>query len=886
MKNHLEKNDKKNIFLSLLIYSVVFIAAVFVIIFTFSKEGKTYIWMPDGEYIYYPFMVYTRYYIIGVAKTLLQTGKLIFPMWDFSIGQGGSVLTALRIDPFMIPFLLSPSRFLETAYAVTSFLRWYSAGVAFLLYCTVIRKTDTVPVTIGMLIYTFCGYALYAGTKHPYFVVYFLVYFPLLLAGAERYFIKRKKTLFIVTVFLMLAGNYYASFINTSLLAIYCLIREFAVYGKDLKKIISDIIRLIGVYVIGAGLSMAIFLPTTLGFLGSSRTGQYSETPPLVYTWPYYKSLFVNYGTPGVYGGWPQTTFIAISIPLIVTLFLKKVRYAKTLRFSWIMCTVFLTVPVFGKILNGFSYVSSRWCYGYAFCIGLIAVFVYPELKELSRRQFICVSLISMGYILLSMLMEGPGDIYVRTGIVLMILTLLLILLLRVYPAKKAGSILITAMCGICCIIVVYLYYSPDYGNEIVDYYAQPGISAYMEKSEEEVIDVLKDKSFYRTEVDPNRANRFLLADGNGTTAYWSSMPAPITDYYLDFELDSVRQSYALWGLDYRASLLTAASVKYIPVHASTERDNIPFGYKRKETVEYDDSKLVIYENEYALPLGYTYDSWIAEDKYESLTPLQKQQAILQSAVVDEAIEDLPEKEPVLTAVSVPYSIVKMKKIEQNDDGSFNVTKKNATIKLKFEGLEDCETYVFLKNLTYNGAKRDGAVEVSWKDVTRKTEVHRIGSLYDYEREGVSFNLGYSEKGKKTCTIKLERRGRYTLEPEIICLPAKDYERDASARGECVLENIVENGDEITGSINTDKTRLLMFTVPNYGGWTCYLDGQKTELLRVNTMYMGIVIEPGRHDIKLSYTIPGIKAGMGVSGVSLAACLVLIIDKIRKRKKK
>ena len=47
--------------------------------------------------------------------------------------------------------------------------------------------------------------------------------------------------------------------------------------------------------------------------------------------------------------------------------------------------------------------------------------------------------------------------------------------------------------------------------------------------------------------------------------------------------------------------------------------------------------KYRIYEDEDSLPLGYTYDSWIPREKYEKLSVTEKQQALLQGAVLEDS---------------------------------------------------------------------------------------------------------------------------------------------------------------------------------------------------------------------------------------------------------
>lgn len=58
-------------------------------------------------------------------------------------------------------------------------------------------------------------------------------------------------------------------------------------------------------------------------------------------------------------------------------------------------------------------------------------------------------------------------------------------------------------------------------------------------------------------------------------------------------------------GLDLRQGLLSLASVKYIAV----PKDQKLEGYRLLDETE--ESR--VYENPYALPFGYTYDSWISQ---------------------------------------------------------------------------------------------------------------------------------------------------------------------------------------------------------------------------------------------------------------------------------
>lgn len=64
----------------------------------------------------------------------------------------------------------------------------------------------------------------------------------------------------------------------------------------------------------------------------------------------------------------------------------------------------------------------------------------------------------------------------------------------------------------------------------------------------------------------------------------------------------------------------------------------VPYGYDQEAVTT---KKYRIYEDEDALPLGYTYDTWIPREKYEKLSVTEKQQALLQGAVIESS--SLPE---------------------------------------------------------------------------------------------------------------------------------------------------------------------------------------------------------------------------------------------------
>ena len=87
----------------------------------------------------------------------------------------------------------------------------------------------------------------------------------------------------------------------------------------------------------------------------------------------------------------------------------------------------------------------------------------------------------------------------------------------------------------------------------------------------------------------------------------------------------------------------------------------------------------------------------------------------------------------------------------------------------------------------------------------------------------------------------------------------------------------------IKGNINNTKSGILQISTSYSSGWRAYVDGKETEVIKVNTGFIGIPLEEGIHEINFVYSTPWIKTGAIVSILGILG-LIIIIIKQRKRK--
>lgn len=97
--------------------------------------------------------------------------------------------------------------------------------------------------------------------------------------------------------------------------------------------------------------------------------------------------------------------------------------------------------------------------------------------------------------------------------------------------------------------------------------------------------------------------------------------------------------------------------------------------------------------------LGYTYDSWIPREKYEKLSVTEKQQALLQGAVLEDS--SLSETDLTFDDKKADFTLEAGKGCKIKD-GKIIVTKEGATVQIGYQGEPEAEVYLVAKNLDFN----------------------------------------------------------------------------------------------------------------------------------------------------------------------------------------
>ncbi|MGN0354631.1 MAG: YfhO family protein, partial [Muricoprocola sp.] len=101
------------------------------------------------------------------------------------------------------------------------------------------------------------------------------------------------------------------------------------------------------------------------------------------------------------------------------------------------------------------------------------------------------------------------------------------------------------------------------------------------------------------------------------------------------------------------------------------------------------------------------------------------------------------------------------------------------------------------------------------------------------------------------------------------------------------LENVVETGNKVTGTIHVDEEGTLLLTIPYDIGWHILVDGEQVPTYRVGEALTGIDLGTGDHEIVMEFTPDGFRLGSIISLVCLVLFLLscLMENFLKKRKK-
>lgn len=966
-KNILKKHKSNCRLRYFLAYTILYLILAGLLFFFFKLQNRSLVYHADAWRQHLRALAYYGKWLRGNLWHLVHDHSLTAQAWSFGLGYGSDVLTTLHYycigEPLTALTVFVPERFTKYYFEFLILLRPYLAGLSFSAYaeymigrkqihgagsCTT-TSSGSFPILCGSLCYVFSGTVLYLGMLHPFFVTP-MIYLPLLLLGVEKVLRERKPRIFLVTVWLAALSNFYFFYMLALMTAVYALVRVIArTRGEQairnagagtagagqthrrnsaswIPEAIRRLLQLLGYAAAGTMAAGAVLIPILVQFQSDPRNAT-SYGLPLFYEKEYYSELLKNAVTfinHPLYD--TELCLSVVCIAAVITLFF--LRGHGQLKLAVIGAAVMLCLPAAGYVMNGGAYVINRWTFAVEFLFAFVLTVVWSDEQVRFRGKNI-----------------GRGLAFL---FVLVTIALNIVIGYIHIPAGENGG---TGQNG--------------FPSEFADEQTAEEYMTAANRNESAAVTQYAEETeapaFYRYTGRDLTYNAGTQTQTSSTQFCWSLANGSVADFFKALGVNE-EQNFSYTGLDDRTALEALAGVKYYTIAYDNdyEKQFVPYGFADCGTVEAwnsaeslqeksgaaygDDSwepvvpTYHIYQNTFALPIGYTYTGFVSRSAFDAMDLTERQEALLQGVVLEgegeEGLQDrvsgLEQAQPEFSEEKCTYTVETgdgVSYVAEADDGvsnalegpaapaadkgkeasatCFRVTKAGAKVTLRFEAAEEAETYLVLRDLDagpldvkdgrggedgesdtqeemqeiypiHVTALRDGTA-LTDKTLNYKTEINQYYSGW----KDFAINMGYRSHGANTLEITFQSEGIYSMsELAVVVQPAEEMMHHAANLLACTMTDVDLHrnpvsfaSSEITGTVNAEQDRYLVFSIPYSKGWTVYDNGKKAELQKANLMYLGMPIEAGSHEIRLVYRTPGGTAGILVS---LAGVILMI----------
>lgn len=889
------KNRKLNIIRNnktYITYTILFCAISFIIFAIFIKEQKGFIWSGDGFKQHYVFL----YDFNQTIRNLFNEG---FSMLSWNMGLGLDVIGQYSYyvigDPFVYISLLFPMEHLETVYSFLIILRMYAIGLAFIAYCKY-HKKGKMATLIGAILYTFCGFILYAGIRHPYFANA-AIFLPLNFIGIDKLLKENKKAYLIFVVFISAISNYYFFYMITIINIIYAIFKYIFEYNSGIKDFLKKAFNALICYMIGIAMAAVVLLPTVYAFLNSARTIWEQER---IYIPGYYSYLFMGLICMR-FKNWSVISVASIIIPMIPVLFTKiKQKEAKTYAGVLIVTTIMLLTPFISSMMNGFSFPSNRWVFAYSFVLSYIVTMCLNRKLRYTKKQLISMSIITaiyciIGVVITKFKIRSNLDFYASMGIAVFILIIILLNNINkqsLVLIKKCSNVILVWLVIINIWVISLALYSnkgKGYVEEFLDNNSVDEKFATLNgqiDNFKEAIEYIKenDTGFYRIAKNDNTyQNTSLLYDYNSIQTYVSIGNGNVYELSCGLEDNCYTATRCVNGMDRRTKITTLLSTKYY-ICRQGDGSYVPYGYEIYKVI----GDAAIYINKYFTSVGVVYDSYILEDKYDSLSPLQKEDVLITTAVLEEEQEGVNKEKELLNNINEVAKLSYEEKENHIKGNEINITKKNQNIYLKIDELkEDTEIYLSIKNLKYDSVntKTEFKITATFNGAKGSEQVKDyVSSAYYIKNPDFLINLGtVKDNTNNELKITFNNLGKYSFDSiEILEVSMKEYIDKIEILRERQMQDVEYGKDYISGKVNIDTNGIIQIATSYSDGWKAYVDGNETEVIKVNKGFIGTKLEAGEHEVRFEYKTPYINTGIILSALGF---ILFALINLKERKK-
>ena len=590
--------------------------------------------------------------------------KYGLPSWSFAYGMGVNILPLCLRDPFDALLYIAGKDSIVYLIPWKEYLKIILGGIIFFKYLQLILK-DPFTWILGSVLFAFSGFFIVGGCW--YIFSYEAVNVALMLLGFELLFQRGKWLILTLSFTFMGIAQPFNLYVYGIFLAIYAAIRYFEnPENKKIGPLFPFYLKMAGCSILAIGLSALFLIPNIVQLIESPRgSGESSYTNLLqgksilgfenaVHYQTFLSRLFSNdlRGTGINFQGWQNYLEAPLVYGgLILLCVFSQIFFLPSKRMK-IVYLIFISVFIIPVIFPYFRYAfwlfTGDYYRAFSFFITLSLLYVGLKIiQQIITKQIPVNSTalwIGSGILILALagttldaLKGKPVFIF---SIVFLILYALTLQMIKNTPATKYIKVILLTL---VCMEAWYMGYIPTHERKMVtaselkqrigyNDYSLDAIS-YLHKIDPGFFRV--DKNYFSSPAMHGSLNDGMAQGYFGTSSYHSFNQLN----YINFckftgiiQPGNELQTRWVNGLMGRPILEDICSVKYLLL--KNVGDN-SWNTMYDSIAQFSDVKVL--KGKYALPLGFTYNSYRTKSSYAKIKKSMQDIALLRAPVVEDS---------------------------------------------------------------------------------------------------------------------------------------------------------------------------------------------------------------------------------------------------------
>ena len=585
------------------------------------------------------------------ANQAIKSGDIF---WNWNIDIGSDFVETFSFynlgSPFFWITLLFPSDVFPYLIAWIYMLKYAVAGLFSYIYINRFVKNKNAAL-IGSILYAFSGFQCCNLLFYHFHDV--VAFFPLMLIGLEKLQTENKKGVFALSVFVNALLNYFFFIGEVMFTIVYYIVRFFIAERENTlvnKEWVLRFIKCIGICIVegilGVCMAGVLFIPSILSVLNNSRVSSHIYgNEALVYNTEnvlgIIKGLFfpadVMQGQSAV---WSMNWYSVSAYLPMVGMFLVLVHITNEKK-DWITnllktCFVIALIPLLNNAFVMFtSEYYRRWYYMPVIIMALASAKVIENrtiyVKKLKKAVAV-TGVFMIGYIVYMWFYPWEWSAFEESGIYRP-------LVFSLYCTIGLGGVFLTGVlikstkkhfysCMMSAVIIFCVI------TTFCNLFLNQKDSSY-ENSRDMYCDLVlttkeleKDVLPYRYKFFDSYYNRSMTAGIPGRASFISTVSPFISEFY-----ESLGTNRHVTSPDGPEGTNEVLSVGYYV--SNVEYENEPY-----KVFDNGYQTIYIYKDENAVPIGYTYDTYMTSDEYKTIDVQLRGMAMFKTLIIKDEDEE------------------------------------------------------------------------------------------------------------------------------------------------------------------------------------------------------------------------------------------------------